>query len=246
MAGSRISWSDVRALYDTLNTAQTRFSQTRTTAPSNGERHARQSDITTLKNEIENLRNVSYVGTQATFSNFTAPRASELMKRVPLEEIRSKLDTINGICAYNGADYTSNNSYRGANYTSNNSYNGADYTSNNSYNSSNYSSNNSQRSSYYSSNDAQRSSYYSSNNAQRSSDYSSNNSNRSSNYSGDNGNRSSNYSSNYTYYTANYSSNNGVRSSNYGSNNGNKSAYSSRGAYGSRSSNRSGAGRQRS
>lgn len=235
MAGSRISWSDVRALYDTLNTAQTRFSQTRTTAPSNGERHARQSDITTLKNEIENLRNVSYVGTQATFSNFTAPRASELMKRVPLEEIRSKLDTINGICAYNGADYTSNNSY-----------NGADYTSNNSYNSSNYSSNNSQRSSYYSSNDAQRSSYYSSNNAQRSSDYSSNNSNRSSNYSGDNGNRSSNYSSNYTYYTANYSSNNGVRSSNYGSNNGNKSAYSSRGAYGSRSSNRSGAGRQRS
>lgn len=226
MAGSRISWSDVRALYDTLNTAQTRFSQTRTTAPSNGERHARQSDITTLKNEIENLRNVSYVGTQAIFSNFTAPRASELMKRVPLEEIRSKLDTINGICAYNGADYTSNNSYRGANYTSNNSYNGADYTSNNSYNSSNYSSNNSQRSSYYSSNDAQRSSYYSSNNAQR----------------------SSNYSSNYTYYTANYSSNNGVRSSNYSSNNGNRSTYRGayRGAYTSNSTNRSGAGRSSS
>ena len=218
MAGSRISWSDVRALYDTLNTAQTRFSQTRTIAPSNGERHARQSDITTLKNEIENLRNVSYVGTQATFSNFTAPRASELMKRVPLEEIRSKLDTINGICAYNGADYTSNNSYRGANYTSNNSYRGADYTSNNSYNSSYYTSNNSQRTSYYSSNDAQ---------------------------------RSSNYSSNYTYYTANYSSNNGVRSSNYSSNNGNRSSnYGSnngyRSAYGSRASNRSGAGRSRS
>lgn len=226
MAGSRISWSDVRALYDTLNTAQTRFSQTRTTAPSNGERHARQSDITTLKNEIENLRNVSYVGTQATFSNFTAPRASELMKRVPLEEIRSKLDTINGICAYNGANYTSNNSYRGADYTSNNSYN----------------------SSYYTSNNTQRSSDYSSNNAQRSSDYSSNN-----------GHRSSNYSSNYTYYTANYSSNNGVRSSNYSSNNGNRSAnYGSnngyrssyrgsyRGAYSSNSTNRSGAGRQRS
>ena len=240
MAGSRISWSDVRALYDTLNTAQTRFSQTRTTAPSNGERHARQSDITTLKNEIENLRNVSYVGTQATFSNFTAPRASELMKRVPLEEIRSKLDTINGICAYNGADYTSNNSYRGANYTSNNSYRGADYTSNNSYNSSYYTSNNSQRTSYYSSNDAQRSSNYSSNNGNRSADYSSNNAQR-----------SSNYSSNYTYYTANYSSNNGVRSSNYSSNNGNRSSnYGSnngyRSAYGSRASNRSGAGRSRS
>ena len=138
MAGSRISWSEVRALYDTLNTAQTRFSQSRTTAPSNEGRRTRESDITTLKNEIENLRNVSYVGTQATFSNFTAPRANELMKRVPLEEIRSKLDTINGICAYDGANYTSNNGYRGANYTSNNS----------------------QRSSYYSSNDAQRSSYY--------------------------------------------------------------------------------------
>ena len=198
MAGSRISWSDVRALYDTLNTAQTRFSQTRTTAPSKGERHARQSDITTLKNEIENLRNVSYVGTQAIFSNFTAPRANELMKRVPLGEIRGKLDTINGICAYNGADYTSNNSYRGANYTSNNGYRSSNYTSDNSYNSS-----------YYTSNNSFNSSYYTSNNTQRSSDYSSNN-----------GHRSSNYSSNYTYYTANYSSNNGHRYPN-------KSAYTS-------------------
>ena len=229
MAGSRISWSDVRALYDTLNTAQTRFSQSRTTAPSNEGRRTRESDITTLKNEIENLRNVSYVGTQATFSNFTAPRANELMKRVPLEEIRSKLDTINGICAYDGANYTSNNGYRGANYTSDNSYHSSYYTSNNS-----------QRSSYYSSNDAQRSSYYSSNNAQRSSDYSSNNAQR-----------SSNYSSNYTYYTANYSSNNGNRSSNYSSNNGNRSSnyssnYTYRSAYASNSSNRSGAGRVRS
>ena len=240
MAGSRISWSDVRALYDTLNTAQTRFSQSRTTAPSNEGRRTRESDITTLKNEIENLRNVSYVGTQATFSNFTAPRANELMKRVPLEEIRSKLDTINGICAYDGANYTSNNGYRGANYTSNNS----------------------QRSSYYSSNDAQRSSYYSSNNAQRSSYYSSNNAQRSSDYSSNNAQRSSNYSSNYTYYTANYSSNNGHRSANYSSNNGNRSSnyssnnsqrssnyssnYTYRSAYASRSSNRSGAGRVRS
>ena len=218
MAGSRISWSDVRALYDTLNTAQTRFSQSRTTAPSNEGRHTRESDITTLKNEIENLRNVSYVGTQATFSNFTAPRANELMKRVPLEEIRSKLDTINGICAYDGANYTSNNGYRGANYTSDNSYRGANYTSDNSYHGVNYASDNSYHSSYYTSNNSQRSSYYSSNNAQR----------------------SSNYSSNYTYYTANYSSNNGNRSSNYSSN------YTYRSAYASRSSNRSGAGRGRS
>ena len=189
MAGSRISWSDVRALYDTLNTAQTRFSQSRTTAPSNEGRRTRESDITTLKNEIENLRNVSYVGTQATFSNFTAPRANELMKRVPLEEIRSKLDTINGICAYDGANYTSNNGYRGANYTSDNSYHSSYYTSNNSQRSSNYSSN-------YT--------YYTAN-------YSSNNGNRSSNYSSNNGNRSANYSSNYTYRSA-YASNSSNRS----------------------------------
>lgn len=55
------------------------------------------------------------------------------MKRVPLKEIRSKLDTINGICAYNGADYSSNYTYYTANYSSNNgvrgTYRGA-YTSN--------------------------------------------------------------------------------------------------------------------
>ena len=229
MAGSRISWSDVRALYDTLNTAQTRFSQSRTTAPSNEGRRTRESDITTLKNEIENLRNVSYVGTQATFSNFTAPRANELLKRVPLEEIRSKLDTINGICAYDGANYTSNNGYRGANYTSDNSYH-----------SSYYSSNDAQRSSYYSSNNAQRSSDYSSNNAQRSSNYSSNYTYYTANYSSNNGHRSSNYSSNNGNRSSNYSSNNSQRSSNYSSN------YTYRSAYASRSSNRSGAGRVRS
>lgn len=229
MAGSRISWSDVRALYDTLNTAQTRFSQSRTTAPSNEGRRTRESDITTLKNEIENLRNVSYVGTQATFSNFTAPRANELMKRVPLEEIRSKLDTINGICAYDGANYTSNNGYRGANYTSDNSYH-----------SSYYSSNDAHRSSYYSSNNAQRSSDYTSNNAQRSSNYSSNYTYYTANYSSNNGHRSSNYSSNNGNRSSNYSSNNSQRSSNYSSN------YTYRSAYASRSSNRSGAGRARS
>lgn len=210
MAGSRISWSDVRALYDTLNTAQTRFSQARTTAPSKGERHARQSDITTLKNEIENLRNVSYVGTQAIFSNFTAPRANELMKRVPLEEIRGKLDTINGICAYNGANYTSNNSYRGADYTSNNSYNSSYYTSNNTQRSSNYSSNNAQRSSDYSSNNGHRSSNYSSNYTYYTANYSSNNGVRSSNYGSNNGNRATYKSAYRGAYTSNSTNRSGA------------------------------------
>lgn len=82
--GSRISWADVRALYDSLNAAQTRFSVARTTAPDNTGRRSSASDINTVKTEIENLRNVSYVGTNANFSDFTAPRTSELARYTPL------------------------------------------------------------------------------------------------------------------------------------------------------------------
>ena len=158
--GSRISWADVRALYDNLNTAQTRFSQSRTAIPDKTKQRVGARDVITIKNEIENLRNVSYVGTKATFDTFTAPRVNELTKYIPLSQIRTKLEEVNAVCAYdgsyNGSYRASNNAYDGSyNGThrngyyaydgthrgSNNAYNGSNRSSNNAYNSSNYSSN---------------------------------------------------------------------------------------------------------
>ena len=158
--GSRISWADVRALYDNLNTAQTRFSQSRTAIPDKTKQRVGARDVITIKNEIENLRNVSYVGTKATFDTFTVPRANELTKYIPLSQIRTKLEEVNAVCAYdgsyNGSYRASNNAYDGSyNGThrngyyaydgthrgSNNAYNGSNRSSNNAYNSSNYSSN---------------------------------------------------------------------------------------------------------
>ena len=195
--GSRISWAEVRALYDNLNTAQTRFSQSRTAIPDNTKRRVGARDVITVKNEIENLRNVSYVGTKATFDTFTAPRASELTKHTPLSEIRTKLEEVNAVCAYdgsyNGSYRASNNAYDGSyngshrngyyaydgtHRGSNNAYNGSNRSSNNAYNSSNYSSNYTYYTSNRSSNNAYNSSYRSSNNAHRSA-YSSNTTNKS-------------------------------------------------------------------
>ena len=159
-AGSRISWADVRALYDNLNTAQMRFSQSRTAIPDKARQAVGARDVITIKNEIENLRNVSYVGTKATFDTFTAPRVGELTKHIPLSQIRSKLEEVNAVCAYdgsyNGTYRASNNAYDGSyngshrngyyaydatHRGSNNAYNGSNRSSNNAYNSSNYSSN---------------------------------------------------------------------------------------------------------
>ena len=159
-AGSRISWADVRALYDNLNTAQMRFSQSRTAIPDKARQAVGARDVITIKNEIENLRNVSYVGTKATFDTFTAPRVGELTKHIPLSQIRSKLEEVNAVCAYdgsyNGTYRASNNAYNGGyngshrngyyaydatHRGSNNAYNGSNRSSNNAYNSSNYSSN---------------------------------------------------------------------------------------------------------
>lgn len=231
--GSRISWADVRALYDNLNTAQTRFSQSRTAIPDKTKQRVGARDVITIKNEIENLRNVSYVGTKATFDTFTAPRVNELTKYIPLSQIRTKLEEVNAVCAYdgsyNGTYRASNNaydasydgSYRASNYAYDGGYNGSYRASNNAY-----------RASY---NGTHRNGYYAYDGTHRGSNNAYNGSNRSSN----NAYNSSNYSSNYTYYTSN-------RGSNDGSHRGNYRACSYRGAYTSNNANRSGAGRARS
>lgn len=231
--GSRISWADVRALYDNLNTAQTRFSQSRTAIPDNTKQRVGARDVITIKNEIENLRNVSYVGTKATFDTFTAPRVNELTKYTPLSQIRTKLEEVNAVCAYDGSY---NGSYRASNNAYDGSYNG-------SYRASNYAYDGGYNGSYRASNDAYRASYngthrngyYAYDGTHRGSNNAYNGSNRSSN----NAYNSSNYSSNYTYYTSNRGSDNGTHRGSY-------RPCSYRGAYTSNSANRSGAGRSRS
>lgn len=231
--GSRISWADVRALYDNLNTAQTRFSQSRTAIPDNTKQRVGARDVITIKNEIENLRNVSYVGTKATFDTFTAPRVNELTKYTPLSQIRTKLEEVNAVCAYDGSY---NGSYRASNNAYDGSYNGtyraSNYAYDGGYNGSYRASNDAYRASY---NGTHRNGYYAYDGTHRGSNNAYNGSNRSSN----NAYNSSNYSSNYTYYTSNRGSNNGSHRGNY-------RACSYRGAYTSNSTNRSGAGRSRS
>ena len=217
-AGSRISWADVRALYDNLNTAQTRFSQRRTAIPDKARQAVGARDVITIKNEIENLRNVSYVGTKATFDTFTAPRVNELTRHTPLSQIRTKLEEVNAVCAYDGSY---NGSYRASNNAYDSSYDGSYRSSNNAY-----------RASY---DGSHRNGYYAYDGTHRGSNNAYNGSNRSSN----NAYNSSNYSSNYTYYTSNRGSNNGSHRGNY-------RACSYRGAYSPNSANRSGAGRSRS
>ena len=216
--GSRISWADVRALYDNLNTAQTRFSQSRTAIPDKTKQRVGARDVITIKNEIENLRNVSYVGTKATFDTFTAPRVNELTKYTPLSQIRTKLEEVNAVCAYDGGY---NGSYRASNYAYDGGYNGSYRASNDAY-----------RASY---NGTHRNGYYAYDGTHRGSNNAYNGSNRSSN----NAYNSSNYSSNYTYYTSNRGSDNGNHRGSY-------RPCSYRGAYTSNSTNRSGAGRSRS
>ena len=216
--GSRISWADVRALYDNLNTAQTRFSQSRTAIPDSTKQRVGARDVITIKNEIENLRNVSYVGTKATFDTFAAPRVNELTKYTPLSQIRTKLEEVNAVCAYDGSY---NGSYRASNNAYDGSYNGGYRASNNAYDGS------------Y--DGSHRNGYYAYDGTHRGSNNAYNGTNRSSN----NAYNSSNYSSNYTYYTSN-------RGSNDGSHRGTYRPCSYRGAYAPNSTNRSGAGRSRS
>ena len=272
--GKRISWADVRALYDNLNTAQTRFSQSRTAIPDKTKQRVGARDVITIKNEIENLRNVSYVGTKATFDTFTAPRVNELTRYMPLLQIRTKLEEVNAVCAYdgsyNGTYKASNHAYDGSYRASNNaydgSYNGSYRASNNaydgSYNGSYRASNNaydasydgSYRASNYAYDGGYNGSYRASNDAYRASYngthrngyYAYDGTHRGSNNAYNGSNRSSNNAYNSSNYSSNYTYYTSYRGSNNGTYRGSHRPCSYRGAYTSNSANKSGAGISRS
>ena len=176
--GNAASWSDIEALFTSLNSARTKYGKSSISAGvTQGDRIA-QGTISTLASGVTDLASVGNLSQYAVISG-TIPSVGDLINPTYLNNIRTSISNITTCSGYNASQV----SYNSSNFTSDNTYNSSNFTSDHSYNSSNFTNDDSYNSSYFSSNNGHRSSHFSSNNGHRSSHFSSNNGHRASSYS---------------------------------------------------------------
>ena len=99
----KVLWSDIEALYTTLNTVQTRHQVTNTTKPNNQNKIASANDAKALVNAIEALGTAA---TQITTSQAdvagTIPSVGDLLEPTIFRNCETTLQTLNGIAFRSG------------------------------------------------------------------------------------------------------------------------------------------------
>ena len=96
--GSTLQWSDIQTLYNNLNTARRKFDYRTVTVPSNPGK-VLPSQVTSLKNSIEELRNSFYVGSTAN-TGITVPSSGTLVYPNIFTTMSNKISAINKLCAH--------------------------------------------------------------------------------------------------------------------------------------------------
>lgn len=96
--GSKLSWSDIRSIYTSLNTQRSRFGYSKVTVPSNpGE--VVPSAVSKLKAAIEELKNNTYVGNTAN-TGVSVPSAGTLIYPLPFTTMSGTINNISKVCAF--------------------------------------------------------------------------------------------------------------------------------------------------
>lgn len=98
--GDKVSWSDIQAIYSTLNDCQTKFGVSRTAAPANPG-VCRPNVVQDLKTFIFALRNSTYVDSSfvSPVFNITVPAVGSLITPQPFDTMESTLNTVFNLCA---------------------------------------------------------------------------------------------------------------------------------------------------
>ena len=96
--GSSVSWSDIQTIYNNLNTARKKFSFATVTVPSNPG-IAKPSQISSLKNSIEELRSNRYVGNTA-LTNVTVPSRGALLYPNIFSSMTTTIRRIQDTCVF--------------------------------------------------------------------------------------------------------------------------------------------------
>lgn len=98
-SGNKVTWADIQAIYSKLNTCQTKFNITKTTAPSNPGKCS-PTVISNLKTFIFALSTSSWVSTSfvSPVFNLTTPVPGDLLKATPFNTMTTSLNNVSNIC----------------------------------------------------------------------------------------------------------------------------------------------------
>lgn len=121
-----VSWSDVQALYNSLNTVRSRFSLGTTTVPSNPV-YAAPSAVSNLKSAIEACRSNRFISDAGTWrTNVTVPSTGAYLTPDIFNAMETTINNMSNTCAFFSAFFASNHgfgSFGGNNGFGSNSFN---------------------------------------------------------------------------------------------------------------------------
>lgn len=110
--GSSVTWSDVQALYNNLNSVKTnKLGQSAVAVPSNPGLTL-PAQVTALKNAIESCKSNSYINAAGTYNTgITVPSTGSLLYPGIFNTMSNTITKINDTCLHNSAHFTSNHGF---------------------------------------------------------------------------------------------------------------------------------------
>ena len=136
---SKILWSDIQALYTSLNTQKTRFGQATITIPNNVNKQAMAKDASDLVAAVESMASVSWIGSVA-FTGATIPSVGDYITPDLFKKVETTIKNIENVFANNNGfgahvTFSSDNSFSDfVSFSSNNSFSDfVSFSSNNAF-----------------------------------------------------------------------------------------------------------------
>lgn len=100
-------WSDIKTLYNNLNEARTKFSFTTTSVPENQGQNFQPSNVSNLKDLVEEMKTNSYIGSTADTSSVATPAIGEVIRPDSFTQLSTIIDNVGAACVYNSTSFDS-------------------------------------------------------------------------------------------------------------------------------------------
>lgn len=110
--GSTVAWSDIQALYNSLNSVKiNKLGQSAVAVPGNPG-FTSPSQVTALKNAIESCRANSYIEKAGTYATgITVPGSGTLLYPGIFNTMSQTITNINNTCLHNASHFTNNHGF---------------------------------------------------------------------------------------------------------------------------------------
>lgn len=110
-SGNKVLWSDIQTIYNNLNSAKSRLSQSAVAVPANPGSTI-PAQVSALKTAIESCNANSYINAAGTHvTGITVPGSGTLLYPGIFNTMQDTITKINNTCLHNAAFYTNNHGF---------------------------------------------------------------------------------------------------------------------------------------